>query len=239
MQMTPQQEQAVRQHGRNLVVVAGAGSGKTRVLVERYLALLDSNPDWPLNALVAITFTRKAAQEMRDRVRQALEERLRSALNDKARAVWAARLASMDSARIDTIHGLCASLLRANAAEAGLDPDFVVLDEFEAGIVLDSALDAALQAALHDPTSGAARLLAEYDPKALRAALEDFIATDLPPLAADLLGVWQAAWEADAAAALDALCADPTFIEAASWQPPGGWPPKPDRLLEVLVKARC
>jgi len=236
--MTPQQEQAVREHGRNLVVVAGAGSGKTRVLVERYLALLDCNPDWPLNALVAITFTRKAAQEMRDRVRQALEERLRSALNDETRAVWAARLASIDSARIDTIHGLCASLLRANAAEAGLDPDFAVLDEVEAGIVLDSALDAALQAALHDPTSGAARLFAEYDAKALRAALADFIAADLPPPPADLLSVWQAAWEADAVAALDTLCADPTFVEATSWQPSGGWPQTPDKLLDVWHEAR-
>ena len=236
--MTPQQDQAVREHGRNLVVVAGAGSGKTRVLVERYLALLDRNPGWPLNALVAITFTRKAAQEMRDRVRQALEQRLRSAPDSAARAVWAARLASMDSARIDTIHGLCASLLRANAAEAGLDPDFAVLDEVEAGIVLDSALDAALQVALHDPAGGTARLFAEYDARALRAALANFVAADLPPLPADLVGVWQSAWEADAAAALDALCADPAFAQAANWQPSGGWPHKPDKLLDVWDEAR-
>ena len=55
-------------------MIAGAGSGKTFVLVERYLALLDRNPDWSLNALVAITFTQKAAQEMRDRVRQHLQQ---------------------------------------------------------------------------------------------------------------------------------------------------------------------
>ncbi len=55
-------------------MIAGAGSGKTYVWCERYLALLDRNPDWALNALVAITFTQKAAQEMRDRVRQHLQQ---------------------------------------------------------------------------------------------------------------------------------------------------------------------
>ncbi len=230
MEMTPQQARAVSEHGRSLIVIAGAGSGKTRVLVERYLALLDRNPDWPLNALVAITFTRKAAQEMRDRVRQALEDRLRAAPDSGARALWAARLASMDSARIDTIHGLCAALLRANAAEAGLDPGFAVLDQTEAAVVLDDALDAALQTALDDPTSGAPLLFEQYDASSLRAALESFIATDLPALPADPFAVWQALWEADTAAALDALCADPAFVEAANWSPPGGWPGPGDKL---------
>src|SRR6185436_17804337 len=105
------QETAIRTHDQNLMVVAGAGSGKTYVLVNRYLALLDRNRNWPLNALVAITFTRKAAQEMRDRVRRELENRYRDAQDDLDRDVWAGRIASMDSARIDTIHGLCASIL--------------------------------------------------------------------------------------------------------------------------------
>jgi len=230
MEMTPQQAQAVHEHGRSLIVIAGAGSGKTRVLVERYLALLDRNPGWPLNALVAITFTHKAAQEMRDRVRQALEDRLHSAPDDSARALWAARLASMDSARIDTIHGLCAALLRANAAEAGLDPGFAVLDQTEASIVLDDALDAALQAALDDPASGAPLLFEQYDAGSLRAALTAFIATDLPAPPADPFAVWQAMWAADTAAALDALCADPAFVEAANWSPPGAWPGPDDKL---------
>ncbi|MBZ0287811.1 MAG: UvrD-helicase domain-containing protein, partial [Anaerolineae bacterium] len=102
MNLTPQQRRAITEHDKNLIVVAGAGSGKTRVLVERYLHLLDAHTDWPLNALVAITFTRKAAQEMRDRVRQALEARYQSAPTSDQQQIWSVRLAGMDSARIDT-----------------------------------------------------------------------------------------------------------------------------------------
>ncbi|HRL13235.1 MAG TPA: UvrD-helicase domain-containing protein, partial [Aggregatilineales bacterium] len=56
---TPEQRSAIDDRDHNLIVVAGAGSGKTRVLVERYLALLEHYEAWPLNAIVAITFTRK------------------------------------------------------------------------------------------------------------------------------------------------------------------------------------
>jgi ATP-dependent helicase/nuclease subunit A len=80
--LTPHQQHAIEIHDHNLIVVAGAGSGKTYVLVERYLALLTRNPDWQLNQLVAITFTQKAAQEMRDRVREALQQKLYEAADD-------------------------------------------------------------------------------------------------------------------------------------------------------------
>ena len=75
---TEAQQRAIALHERNLVVLAAAGSGKTHVLVERYLALLAANPDWPLESLVAITFTRKAAHEMRERVRRELQEQRRA-----------------------------------------------------------------------------------------------------------------------------------------------------------------
>ena len=136
MAQTPAQTRAIHDHDANLVVVAGAGSGKTYVLVERYLALLERNPSWPLSSLVAITFTQKAAGEMRDRVRIHVQNR--AADGD---AIWAQRLAAMDSARIDTIHGLCTAILRGNAAEAGVDPGFEVLDEIDSLALLDDTLD--------------------------------------------------------------------------------------------------
>jgi ATP-dependent helicase/nuclease subunit A len=144
------------------------------VLVERYLALLDSNPDWPLNALVAITFTRKAAGEMRDRVRTELEKRRQAAEDAEIRRRWSDVLAAMDTARIDTIHGLCATILRANAAEAGVDPDFAVLEETDAHILLEDVIDDVLRALVveHD---AAIALFTEYE----RATVHATLSTDL------------------------------------------------------------
>lgn len=147
MERDPQQ-QAIDMLNYNLAVVAGAGSGKTYVLVERFLALLRAHRDWRLNQVVAITFTRAAALEMRERVRQRLVMESDSGASEDWRAHARRLIEQMDSARIDTIHGLCANLLRANAAEAGLDPDFVILEEVESALLANRALDQMLRSAL-------------------------------------------------------------------------------------------
>lgn len=208
MNLTPEQYAAIYTHDQNLIVVAGAGSGKTRVLVERYLALLEANPDWLLNALVAVTFTKKAAGEMRDRVRQSLEERLAAADaagDESAAERWSELLASMDSARIDTIHGLCASILRANAADAAVDPQFEVMDEVQAALLLDDVLDAVLRelVAEGDP---ALELVAEYGANVVRDVAGDtMLLRALAESGADearlspeaLLARWRELWEAN------------------------------------------
>ena len=112
MNFTPEQAEAIFNHGQNLIVTAGAGSGKTRVLVERFIALLDRHPDWPLTSIVAITFTEKAAREMRDRVRQAIERRLADAPDDAERDRWFQHAAALNGARIGTIHSLRAAFAR-------------------------------------------------------------------------------------------------------------------------------
>lgn len=237
MSLTPAQHRAIYEHDKNLIVVAGAGSGKTRVLVERYLALLDQHPEWPLNALVAITFTRKAAQEMRDRVRQALEDRLAQARDIGEQHIWSGRIASMDSARIDTIHGLCATILRANAAEAALDPDFIVLDDVDAGILLESVIDDQLQV-LVDANHPAAQLFGEYDSKILREALKGFVGSDLAELPDDLFTRWQMEWEQSAAQEIVLLKQNAEFLASANWRPLGGWPSVDDKLLDIWDACR-
>ena len=127
------------------MVLAAAGSGKTHVLVERYLALLAANPDWPLESLVAITFTRKAARET---ARTGASRSCSSARNLPKRRnarLWQTHLANIESAHISTIDGLCARLLRLSAAEAGIDPDFQVLDENLVDIELERALEQELE----------------------------------------------------------------------------------------------
>lgn len=231
MQFTPEQSTAVYTHDKNLIVVAGAGSGKTRVLVERYLAMLEANPDWPLTALVAITFTKEAALEMTNRVRERLEQRLHEVeLAVKPR--WQTLLSQMDSARIGTIHSLCGDILRANAAEAGLDPGFEVMDEIQSAMLLDTIVsDVFNDIARFDP-DGLLRLFTQYDERTIRDVArkidllaQDFSIADADPT--DLLADWQQQWDADchkaAKTARDLIDAhyheppDPTDKLSAHW----------------------
>ena len=134
---TPTQEQtlAIQTTTRSLIVEAGAGSGKTWVLVERFLHQLETHDDWPLDAIVAITFTEKAAREMRDRIRRAVERRAHD-----GQPRWQALRLELEQLRVSTIHSLCARILREHAIAVGLDPRFDVLDEDEAGFMKEEAI---------------------------------------------------------------------------------------------------
>jgi len=238
MEITSNQEIAIRTHDRNLMVVAGAGSGKTYVLVNRYLALLEANWDWPLNALVAITFTRKAAQEMRDRVRQELEKRHHAAQYDAERDCWAGRIASMDSARINTIHGLCASILRANAAEAQIDPRFEVLDEVQAARLLDDAIEVVLGAVVAEGDP-AFELFAFYDAHVIDGALKELIHVDLGDLPLDLFAHWETMLEQNCIRLINRFLESELLQYVRAWEPVGGWPADDDKLINVWSECKA
>jgi ATP-dependent helicase/nuclease subunit A len=102
----------------NTVIWASAGTGKTRKLVEVYLELLEEGVD-PLR-IVAVTFTEKAAAEMRDRIRAALSARP---------GQWMKTMSLLAAAPISTIHGFCGILIREHSFELGIDPSFTILDE--------------------------------------------------------------------------------------------------------------
>lgn len=117
----------------NQCLLAGAGSGKTMTLVELVLRLLQGRVPGledgvDLDHILALTFTEKAAGEMRDRVRLALNEEIRSAGADR-RDFWARQRRFLDRAQISTIHSFCLHVLRQYGFEAGMDPDFNVLEE--------------------------------------------------------------------------------------------------------------
>jgi ATP-dependent helicase/nuclease subunit A len=147
---SPEQLPAITECGRSVVVVAGAGSGKTLTLVARYLALLADG--LPLRSILAITFTKKAAREMRNRIRRELGRYLAQPdLDDAERACWQTHVDALDAARITTIHSLCTEILRAHPAEAQIDPRFEVLEEGQMNILRGQALDAALAWAAATP----------------------------------------------------------------------------------------
>ncbi|MFZ3207299.1 MAG: UvrD-helicase domain-containing protein, partial [Geobacteraceae bacterium] len=143
----------------NIVVSAGAGSGKTAALVELYLRLLDGKTalERPLatEEIVAITFTDKAAVEMKERVRREIRKRLASG---DGKIGWEGKLHSLSFAPIATFHSFCARLLRENPVEAGIDPAFNLLDEMTASAEMEGSLDELLEAELKT-RSPALRLL--------------------------------------------------------------------------------
>ena len=149
--LTPEQIGIVTERGRDVLVTAGAGSGKTRVLVERYISLLREHR---IPEIVAVTFTDAAAMEMRERVRREL----------LARPELAHHHADIDEAVIGTIHSLCLMILREHPVEAAIDPAARVLSEDEAEFELFQAcIDAMEDAAeLDDHRALALRELAVY-----------------------------------------------------------------------------
>ena len=117
----------IRSHlEQTLFVEAGAGTGKTAALVDRFLALVLAGRG--VERIVAITFTDKAAAELRDRVRQGLEDRLRQGCSDADRSLIEKALYDLDRAQISTIHAFCQSVLRSFAVRAGIDPAFEIED---------------------------------------------------------------------------------------------------------------
>ena len=157
---TTEQSEAIRRRDGSLLLEANAGSGKTSVLVERFVRSVLEDGVAPARIL-AITFTERAAGELRARVRQRFVELGR---RDAARAT--------ESAWVSTIHGFCTRLLRAHAIAAGLDPSFTVLDEAAARPLHDRAWDDALARLLAgDHAAAALDLVAAYDPDRLRMAI--------------------------------------------------------------------
>ena len=112
---------------RNTVVLASAGTGKTRALVEVFLSLIEEGHD-PVR-IVAVTFTEKAAAEMRDRIRRAIFNRIPK-LDPSEQARWMRTVAVLPAAPIQTIHGFCGSILREHGVAKGIDPGFSILDEY-------------------------------------------------------------------------------------------------------------
>jgi ATP-dependent helicase/nuclease subunit A len=150
MNWTESQREAIETRGRRVIVSAGAGSGKTRVLVERFLRLLEENPGWRVSDIVAVTFTEKAAREMVSRIRREIRSRIEESTSSEAKRRWRERRNQLDSARIGTIHSLCSSILRAHPAEAELDPAFDVIVEVEAAAALEQAIEEAISQAARD-----------------------------------------------------------------------------------------
>ncbi len=129
MPLSPAQQATVERTGQDVCCAAGPGSGKTRVLVERFAWLVEQGT--LAERILAITFTDKAATEIKQRLGQRFAKR-------------ADLREGIERAPVSTVHGFCMRLLQENALEAGLDPQFRVLDELEAEAMRGEAMTAVL-----------------------------------------------------------------------------------------------
>jgi ATP-dependent helicase/nuclease subunit A len=139
---TAEQKLAIEARGVSVALSAGAGCGKTFVLTQRFLAQIAPSepvkasgrrkvavaPPSDLSSVVAITFTDRAAHEMRERVRRTCRERLATCPVEQIEH-WQRLVRDVDAARISTIHSFCMQLLRSNAVESGIDPQSRLFDE--------------------------------------------------------------------------------------------------------------
>ncbi len=185
---TPSQREAIRTLEKNLLVSAGAGSGKTWVLVSRFLRMVagDDGPDAPVpptapvDGVLTITFTDKAAGEMRERIAAGLA----------GRGLVAERR-QLEIAYISTIHGFCRRLLQENPFEAALDPQFSTLDGGTAGILRDTCFENVIERAFTGQERDLIDLILVCQEAPSQASAEDSVAGLRKPVLA----------------AMDAMCA--------------------------------
>lgn len=166
---TPRQQDALVLE-RDRVVTAGAGSGKTWVLVQRYISILREDPNLRPGNILALTFTDKAAAEMRLKVGKALRE---MAAADPSR--YEPMLDDLEGADISTIHSFCSRIVRSEPLSLGLDPDPEVLSEAGARKLFDESFNELLR---RSGTSSASirRLIVDHGVQMLREAMQGMMA---------------------------------------------------------------
>ena len=205
MGLTERQAQAALDHKKSKCVTAGAGTGKTHVLVQKYISLLEEGVG--AAEILALTFTEKAAGEMKIRVRRALAE--------KEGERWDAVCDDHLWAKVSTFHSFCASILREFSVEADVGPGFAVLDEREAARLREEAAETLIHGEPpeedREAVIGALRAVGVYELKnyirrlhARHDAAEAFFAA-LRRDEGAVLDAWQAAVERQRATATDAI----------------------------------
>jgi ATP-dependent exoDNAse (exonuclease V) beta subunit len=130
---TDAQKEAVKHRGANLLVSAGAGTGKTRVLVARFVHLVVEDKI-DVDSILSVTFTEKAADEMKERIARSFEK-----------LSMTAQKHAVGNAHIGTIHGFCTKILRENPFAAGIDPEFEVMSEIDQVILMEEVFNELLE----------------------------------------------------------------------------------------------
>lgn len=173
MNYTPSQAEAISARHENLLISAAAGSGKTRVLVDRIVDMLRTD-HVPLKQMLIVTFTNAAAGEMKARLRQGLQEAVSEAKGDD-KAFLLDQLDDLADAHISTMHAFCIAELRRFYHVLSLDPNFKVLPETTTTILREDALEQVMDAAYEAATPEFLELVDAYGGKSGDEQLRDLV----------------------------------------------------------------
>ena len=170
---TKEQQQVIDLRGRNILVSAAAGSGKTAVLVERIITRLTKDtPPIDVDQLLVVTFTEAAASEMKERIHDAIEQ----ALQKDPENVHLQRQATLiHQAKITTIHQFCLSVIRDYFHTIDLDPGFRVGEEGELKLLKRDVVEAVLEAAYEEGTDEFHRFVESFASGKDDRKLEDLL----------------------------------------------------------------
>ena len=170
MNWTREQQRAIEEQG-NLIVSAAAGAGKTAVLTERVVRLVEGGMD--IDRLLILTFTRAAAAEMKERIQTTLQQRASEAEDEGLKARLYRQSARCPNASISTIHAFCARVVNRYFHLVGLSPSAATLDETESAVLRDQAVDEALTALAAEEPAGYKLLIRAFEREdALKKALD-------------------------------------------------------------------
>ena len=209
VRLTDQQRGALDRGVGSIVLSAGAGCGKTTVLAERFLQELEGDGARPLCSVVALTFTEKAARELRQRIRARCREKIEFGQAGEA-AHWRTILRGLEAAPIGTFHEFCGQMLRSHAVESRIDPESVILDDSIARALRDQALRITLRAALSDQDLDLIDLAVDYGLGQIYDTLGELVGSttrrDLETWVGQspeqVLDLWRTLWEREGRPAL-------------------------------------
>ena len=159
---TDEQKQAIMDLENDIILGAGAGSGKTRVLVSRFINLLKQKKA-QVDQIMALTFTKKAAAEMQERIRKEIIKEEEASKDFEQKNYWHEQKINLNKSMISTFHSFAANILRQYPVISNLDPEFQVLEENEASELLDESVNEVIENGLEEEKDNIMRLFETYN----------------------------------------------------------------------------
>ncbi len=169
---TDSQKKAIEYHQSSVIVSAAAGSGKTAVLVERIIRMLDKTD---IDRLLVVTFTQAAAAQMRENIANALEDKIRSDISQEEKNLYHRQLLLLPGANISTLHSFCSKIIKENFEKAELSPDYSLAEPDRSNLLLSQAVEQLIENEYEEGTEAFLDFAGSYTSYKNDSALPDMV----------------------------------------------------------------